>query len=207
VGTGSPRRASQILARGYPVRFVPLRGNVDTRLRKLADGEVNALVLAVAGLARLDRLDVVSSVLEPAIVLPAPAQGALAVECRDDDAATASLLSMVDDDRTRATVAAERGFLAELDGGCTAPVGALAELRDTGAASQLVLDAVVGTPDGVGLLRRQAVGGPTDGDWLGRELARSMLHDGAAALLSANPATPDGRPPSLASSASKGEHR
>jgi hydroxymethylbilane synthase len=148
IGTGAPRRAAQILALGYPLRFVPVRGNVDTRLRKLADREVDALILAMAGLSRLKRLGCVSAIFDPATILPAPAQGALAVECRADDATTATLLSAVDDANTRTTVAAERGFLAELDAGCTAPVGALAEVIHAGSAARLRLRGVAAAPTG-----------------------------------------------------------
>ena len=183
VGTGAPRRIAQILALGYPLRCVPLRGNVDTRLRKLADGEVDALVLAVAGLSRLGRGAEVSSVFDTRTLLPAPAQGALAVECRAEDTATAALLSLVDDPATRAAVEAERGFLAELQAGCTAPVGALAELRDSAAGALLQIDGVVAAPDGARVLRRQATGPALTAPLLGRELARQLVRDGAAELL------------------------
>lgn len=179
IGTGSPRRSAQLLAKGLPLRFVPLRGNVDTRLAKLADGEVDALILARAGLARLGRLDVVTSVLDPDLVLPAPAQGALAVECRADDEDTAAALSAVDDQATRIEVSAERAFLACLNGGCTAPVGALAHLTGDG----LRLDACVAAPDGSELLRRTASAPATDAERLGRDLALALIAEGAKELL------------------------
>jgi len=184
IGTGSPRRAAQILAMGYSVTFVPMRGNVDTRLRRLAEGHVDAVILAVAGLARLGRTGVVSTILEPYDMLPAPAQGALAVECRADDEATAALLSAVDHGPTRATVTAERSLLATFNAGCTAPLGALATLDD---AAGLCLDAFVATPDGSTLLRRRAAGRADDGARIGRDLALAMLAAGAADLLD----TPD----------------
>jgi hydroxymethylbilane synthase len=134
IGTGSPRRAAVLRAAGRQLRVVPIRGNVGTRLRKLADGEVDALVLAMAGLSRLGLLGAVATPFDPSLLLPAPAQGALAVECRRDDPVTAAHLAILDHAPTRAAVTAERAFLAALGAGCSAPVGALAELtgQDTG---------------------------------------------------------------------------
>jgi hydroxymethylbilane synthase len=195
VGTGAPRRIAQILALGYPLRCVPVRGNVDTRLRKLADGEVDALVLAAAGLSRLSRDAVVSSVFDTGTLLPAPAQGALAVECRTDDTAIAALLSLVDDPATRAAVEAERSFLAELQAGCTAPVGALAALQELSEGPMLRLDGVVAAPDGRTVLRRHATGRPVAAQLLGRDLARALVGDGAGELLGApRPAAADPGP-------------
>jgi hydroxymethylbilane synthase len=128
IGTGSPRRAAVLRAAGRGLQVVPVRGNVGTRLRKLADGEVDALILAMAGLSRLGLLGAVSAPLAPSLLLPAPAQGVLAVECRTDDPVTAAQLSTLDHAPTRAAALAERGFLAALGAGCTAPVGALAEV-------------------------------------------------------------------------------
>jgi hydroxymethylbilane synthase len=179
VGTGSPRRSAQLLANGLMLTFVPVRGNVDTRLAKLADGVVDALILARAGLARLGRLDVVTSVLDPDLMLPAPAQGALAVECRADDDETAAALSVLDDPVTRTEVTAERAFLATLNGGCTAPVGALATLTE----HTLRLDGCVAAPDGSGLLRRTATAPVADAERLGRDLALTLIKDGATELL------------------------
>lgn len=194
VGTGAPRRIAQILALGYPLRCVPLRGNIDTRLRKLADGEVDALVLAAAGLTRLGRDAAVSSLFAPDTLLPAPTQGALAAECRADDTATAGLLSLVDDPATRAAVEAERGFLTELQAGCTAPVGALAERQELPGGSVLRLSGVVAAPDGTTVLRRETSGSPQAAPALGRELGRELLRDGAAELLGQTlPGTADPR--------------
>ena len=128
IGTGSPRRAALLRATGRHLQIVPMRGNVDTRLRKLADGEVDALVLAMAGLSRLGRLDAAVTPLDPSLLMPAPAQGVLAVECRTDDPVTAAQLRTLDHAPTRAAAITERGFLAALDAGCSAPVGALAEV-------------------------------------------------------------------------------
>ena len=128
IGTGSPRRTALLRAAGRRLQIVPIRGNVGTRLRKLADGEVDALVLATAGLSRLGLLDEATTPLEPSVLMPAPTQGVLAVECRTDDPVTAAQLSILDHAPTRAAAVTERGFLAALDAGCSAPVGALAEL-------------------------------------------------------------------------------
>src|SRR5918994_2426326 len=125
VGTGAPRRVAQLNALKAGLECVPIRGNVDTRLRKVTSGELDAVVLAHAGLSRLDRAAEVTDVLDPQVVLPAPAQGALAVECRSDDTAMVTLLGALDDPHTRAAVVAERALLAALEAGCSAPVGAL----------------------------------------------------------------------------------
>ncbi len=130
IGTGSPRRTAQLRALGLDLDVVPVRGNVDTRLRLVADGDLDAVVLARAGLARLGRLDAVTEVIDPIQMLPAPGQGALAVECRSSDgtgsrdADLLDLLSGLDDAATRYAVTAERTLLATLQAGCSAPVGA-----------------------------------------------------------------------------------
>ena len=197
VGTGAPRRAAQIQALGLGLQIVPIRGNVDTRIRKVHDGELDAVVLARAGLARLGRLDVITEVLDPIQVLPAPAQGALAVECRVDDVDTEHLLqSIVDDEATRAAVAAERAMLAALEAGCQAPVGALADvvedldsndqvvhrlsLRGVAAANWTVGSTAEGPA--VDLIRASATGDLTEGEQLGRALAAELLELGAGAL-------------------------
>ncbi len=179
IGTGSPRRAAQLRALGLGLDIVPIRGNVDTRLKKAIDGEVDAVVLARAGLARLDRLDAVTEVLDPIQLLPAPAQGALAVECRADDPVLLELLAELDDPVSRATVDAERALLAALEAGCTAPVGALADVAD----DELYLRAAVCAPDGSEVLRRSTMGAMTDPHRLGRALATELLDDGAADLM------------------------
>lgn len=197
VGTGSPRRAAQIQALGLGLQIVPIRGNVDTRIRKVHDGELDAVVLARAGLARLGRLDVITEVLDPIQVLPAPAQGALAVECRVDDVDTEHLLqSIVDDEATRAAVAAERALLAALEAGCQAPVGALADVVEDLDANDTVVHrlslrgvaaanwTVGSTAEGpaVDLIRASATGDLTEGEQLGRALAAELLELGAGAL-------------------------
>lgn len=201
LGTGSPRRAAQIQALGLGLEIVPIRGNVDTRIRKVTDGELDGVVLARAGLARLGRLDVITEVLDPIQVLPAPAQGALAVECRVDDVDTEHLLqSIVDDSATRAAVGAERAMLAALEAGCQAPVGALADvvedfdandrivyrlsLRGVAAANWTVGSQAEGPA--VDLIRASATGDLTEGEQLGRALAAELLELGAGVLSSTN---------------------
>ncbi|GAB3455112.1 hydroxymethylbilane synthase [Actinophytocola sediminis] len=197
VGTGSPRRAAQLQALGLGLSILPIRGNVDTRIRKVTDGELDAVVLARAGLARLGRLGEVTEVLDPIQVLPAPAQGALAVECRVSDMDTEHLLrSTVDDEGTRLAVGAERAMLATLEAGCSAPIGALADVvEDLDADDQVVhrlslrgVAAVNWTIDGglegtaVELLRASATGDLTAGEELGRALAAELLELGAGVL-------------------------
>jgi hydroxymethylbilane synthase len=185
VGTGSPRRAAQLNALGLGLEIVGLRGNVDTRLGKVASGELDAVVLAYAGLRRLGRAEVVTEILDPIQVLPAPAQGALAIECRADDEATLALLRRLDDADTRAAVTAERALLAALEAGCSAPVGALGEVvlsddeSEDGVGSELFLRANVTAIDGSDAVRLSATGATTDAEGVGRRLAAELLADGA----------------------------
>jgi hydroxymethylbilane synthase len=196
VGTGSPRRASQLEAMGLGLVVRGIRGNVDTRVRKVTSGEVDAVVLARAGLARVGRLDVITETLDPQRMLPAPAQGALAVECRADDVDTEHLLqSILDNEASRVAVTAERALLAALEVGCSAPVGALAEvMEDLDTAGRptvrLLLRGVVATEDAVAaqrgrreLLRASVTGETTAAEQLGRALATRLL-DARTALLS-----------------------
>ncbi|RYV51123.1 hydroxymethylbilane synthase [Pengzhenrongella frigida] len=155
VGTGSPRRAAQLLLARPDLVVVEIRGNVDTRLHRVAPGDLDAVVLAAAGLARLGRLDAVSELLDPAVMSPAPGQGALAVEARAADVADAGsplalALAALDHAPTRLAVTAERALLARLEAGCAAPVGTHARLD----GHSLALDAVVCRPDGTAALRR-----------------------------------------------------
>ncbi|MBF6437243.1 hydroxymethylbilane synthase [Nocardia cyriacigeorgica] len=193
VGTSAPRRGAQLRALGLGLQIVPLRGNLDSRLRKVSEGELDAIVVARAGLARIGRLDAVTEALEPVQMLSAPAQGALAVECRSDDAELIELLSTLDDAATRAAVIAERALLAELEAGCTAPVGAIAEvvesLDDDGRiVEELSLRGCAAAIDGSDVLRASVVGAPADAAELGRALARELLELGARELLAAEPA-------------------
>jgi hydroxymethylbilane synthase len=187
VGTGSPRRAAQLAALGLGLQVRPVRGNVDTRINLVRSGELDAVVLARAGLARLGRLEEVTDTLESEQVLNAAGQGALAVECRADDPATVKVLRQVDDPRSRAEASAERALLARLEAGCTAPIGARARVSMTGHAGQPVLrlDAFIGREDGTAALRRSRSGKVTEPDVVGRELAEVLIADGAAALVDA----------------------
>jgi len=175
IGTGSPRRAAQILLLRPDVRPVPIRGNAGTRLAKLQSGEVDALVLAYAGLARIGRLDVASQVFEPDELLPAPGQGALAVECLAGRGDLVQELSLIEDRLSRAATDAERSLLAALQAGCSAPVGAYAAGADV-----LRLDAVVAAADGGRALRASAVGPAGEAESLGRQVAADLLGRGAA---------------------------
>ncbi len=182
VGTGSPRRAAQLHALGLGVEVVGIRGNVDTRISKVRSGEYDAVVLARAGLARIGRLDEVTEVLDPLQMLPAPGQGALAVECRTDDDLAAQLREVLDDPRTRAAVAAERAVLATLEGGCSAPIGALADVVEGEDGEELWVRAIALSPDGGLSVRMSATGDPADAAGVGDRLAKEMLADGAAEL-------------------------
>jgi hydroxymethylbilane synthase len=188
VGTGSPRRAAQLRALGLGLEIVDLRGNVDTRLRRVADGELDAVVLAYAGLRRLGRADEVTEVLDPIQVLPAPAQGALAIECRADDLATIEVLAALDHADTRAAVTAERALLAALEAGCSAPVGALAEITVSDTVGdvdilEIFLRGSVTAVDGSDAVRLSATGSTTDAAGVGRRLAAELIADGADTMM------------------------
>ena len=182
IGTGAPRRIAQLLALGLGLNVIPVRGNVDTRLAKVADGSLDGVVLARAGLARLGRLDEATEVLDPRQMLPAPGQGALAVECRTAGD-VASIVAVLDDPTTRSAVTAERSLLAALEAGCTAPVGACAEAAEGDDGLELYLRAVVVSPDGTVSIRKSATGPLTAAEQLGRELASELLDDGAGRLV------------------------
>src|SRR4249919_928687 len=180
VGTGSPRRAAQLHALGLGLEIVDIRGNVDTRIRKVREGAYDAVLLARAGLARIGRLEEATEVLDPLQMLPAPGQGALAVETRDDDFAIE--VAALDDARTRAAVTAERAVLATLEGGCAAPVGALAEVAEGEQDEELWVRAVALSPNGTLAVRMSATGDPADAAGVGSRLASAMLDEGAAQL-------------------------
>jgi len=187
LGTGSPRRVSQLEALGLGLEIEGIRGNVDTRIRKVREGEVDAVVLARAGLARLGRLDEVTEVLDPLQMLPAPGQGALAVECRSGDTDLVAALGRLDDAPTRAAVTAERAVLNTLEAGCSAPLGALAEVVEGEDGEELWLRAVALSEDGGLSVRMSATGPVAEAEQLGRRLASDMLDDGAADLMHAPP--------------------
>ncbi|PYC86909.1 hydroxymethylbilane synthase [Streptomyces tateyamensis] len=190
IGTGSPRRMAQLNAwarsRGQEIETVPIRGNVDTRIGYTHSGELDAVVLATAGLNRLGRSAEISQHLAPELMLPAPGQGALAIECRADAPELAAALGALDHLPTRAAVAAERALLAALEAGCSAPVAALARLEE----HELRLEGVIGTTDGATLLMMSTTGPlPLDGTAeqtaraLGHALAARLLDGGAAGLM------------------------
>ncbi|MGW7056472.1 hydroxymethylbilane synthase [Streptomyces sp. NPDC054887] len=192
VGTGSPRRMAQLnayaRAHGLDFETVPIRGNIDTRVGYVRSGELDAVVLAAAGLNRIGRSDEVTEFLAVDVVLPAPGQGALAIECAATRGELAAALAELDDPHTRAAVTAERSLLAALEAGCSAPVGALADLLADGqVVNEMRLRGVVGTPDGTELVQLSTTGPvPTshnDAITLGRELADEMLAKGAAGLM------------------------
>jgi hydroxymethylbilane synthase len=183
LGTGAVRRIAQLNALGRDLECVPIRGNVDTRLRKVADGELDGVVLARAGLARLGRAAEATEILDPLLMLPAPAQGALAVECRDDDGELRELLAALDDPGTRAAVTAERALLAELEAGCSAPVAALAEVADGDDGLEIYLRGAVFSPDGRFGVRLSRTGTLADAERIGRLLAADLLAEGADSVL------------------------
>jgi hydroxymethylbilane synthase len=183
IGTGSPRRAGQLAALGRDFDVVPVRGNVDTRLGLVTERALDAVVLARAGLARLGRLDAVTEVIEPRHLMPAPGQGALAVEARGADAATVAILGRLDHPATRAAVTAERALLAALEAGCSAPVGAFAEVLELDRTPEIHLCAVVITADGRAGVRLSATGPVDDAGGVGRRLAAELVAHGAADLM------------------------
>jgi hydroxymethylbilane synthase len=206
VGTGSPRRTAQLRALGLGLDVVPVRGNVDTRIGFVTSGTLDAVVLARAGLARLGRLDEVSEAVDPLQVLPAPAQGALAVECRADDTELVALLGRLDDPDARAAVAAERALLGALEAGCTAPVGALAEVVEGDDGLEVSLRGLVAALDGSDAVRLSATGPVSAAEQVGRRLAAEMLELGAAQLLAAGDPRPGEPAPALARAGTSDPH-
>jgi hydroxymethylbilane synthase len=174
IGTGSPRRAAQLRLLRPDLRPVPIRGNAGTRLAKVNAGELDAVILGCAGLARIGRMDAVSQVFGLEEMLPAPGQGALAVECRSGRDDLIGLLAAIDDPVSHAATTAERAVLATLQAGCSAPIGAYA----AGAAT-LRLDAIVAEPSGGNALRASASGAAAHAERLGRDVAARLLEQGA----------------------------
>lgn len=188
IGTSSPRRAAQLRALGLGLEIRPLRGNLDTRLSRVTNGDLDAIVVARAGLARIGRHGEVTETLEPVQMLPAPAQGALAVECRAVDTELIGVLAQLDDPDTRAAVIAERVLLAELEAGCSAPVGAIAEVvesidEDGNVFEELSLRGCVATLDGSDTIRASGIGTPERAAELGRSVAAELFELGARELL------------------------
>ena len=187
IGTGSPRRAAQLLGLRGDLRCVPIRGNADTRLGKVGKGELDGVVLAYAGLARIGHLSAITQVFEPDEMLPAPGQGALAVECRDGEPELAALLQALTDQASLAAVTAERSLLEALEAGCSAPIGAYAA-----GTEQLRMRAAVMSTDGSRVLRAHGSAPGAEAWQLGRDLAAELLRSGAWNLISV-PQAPIGR--------------
>jgi hydroxymethylbilane synthase len=179
VGTSSLRRQAQLKAVRPDLDIHPLRGNVDTRLRKLEAGEYDAIILAAAGLNRLGKTELVRQIIPVKVVCPAAGQGALAIEIRAGDAVTRQHLAFLDDAAARATTTCERALLNKLGGGCQVPIGAFAEVRD----GRLHLEAIVADPDGSNVLRES--GDSSDPVQLGESVGDSLLHRGGDAILEA----------------------
>ena len=179
VGTSSLRRRAQLLAKRPDLEIVSLRGNVNTRLKKLEEENFDAIILAVAGLKRLGFHDRITEVLPREICLPAVGQGALAIEARADDEATLSLIAFLDDAATRTAARAERAFLARVEGGCQVPVGVYAEAAD----EALEMEAVIASIDGERLYRRKKAGSTLDAEKIGRALAEELLAMGGKEIL------------------------
>jgi len=185
VGTGSPRRAAQLEALGFGLAVEEIRGNVETRISKVTSGQYDAVVLALAGLVRLGRADEATEVMDPLQMLPAPGQGALAIECRSDDTDLLGDLAVLEDPASRAAVSAERAVLATLEAGCSAPLGALAEVVEGEDGDELWIRAVALSADGGLSVRMSMTGAVDDAVGTGNRLASEMLADGAADLMQA----------------------
>ncbi len=179
IGTGSPRREAQLAHCRPDLSFSPLRGNVETRLRKLSEDKLDAIVLAGAGLIRLGLADRITQWLSPQVMVPAAGQGIIAVEARSGDAATLGLLAALDCPLSRACAAAERGALLRLGGGCRVPVGILARVE----GDRCTVDGVALGPAGTPCYRARVSGAATEAETVGGRLAEELLGQGAAELL------------------------
>ncbi|AZA10117.1 hydroxymethylbilane synthase [Corynebacterium pseudopelargi] len=179
IGTGAPRRISQVMRLRPDVECVPLRGNIDTRMSKVRSGELDAVVLAYAGLERVGRGEEATEVFDPEIFVPAPAQGALAIECRVDDEQARRAIDAIADAWAQSAALAERVVLNRLEAGCTAPVA----VGSSNIDGQLRVHAVVVSLDGTELLEAQAQGDIAQADAIGQDVAQSLLDAGAAQIL------------------------
>ena len=179
IGTSSLRRQVQLRHRYPSLRIVTLRGNVDTRLRKLAEGEFDAIILALAGLRRLGRESVVNQILDENLMLPAIGQGALGIACRTDDATTRERLAPLDHEATRLAINAERGLLAVLEGSCKVPIAGYARLEE----GRILLKGLVGNLTGTVVVTSEVTGSPAKARELGIELGQELLRRGAGAIL------------------------
>jgi hydroxymethylbilane synthase len=182
VGTSSLRRAAQLRALRSDLKIENIRGNVDTRLRKLDEGQYDAILLASAGLRRLGWDDRIAEVLDPDVMCPAVGQGALTIETRNGGGHAQEVCARLDDTPTRICVTAERAVLATLGGGCQVPIGAYASIQSSG---QVHLQALVVAPDGSTIIRQSATGDPADAVRLGREMGEQLLAAGAQDILEA----------------------
>lgn len=183
VGTSSLRRKAQLLRARPDLKMVELRGNLDTRLRKLDEGQYDAIVLAVAGLKRLGWQDRITEILPKDVCLPAVGQGALAIECRSDDQEVLKLISVLHHEETAAAVIAERSFLQVIEGGCQVPVGVYGRIEN----EQLQLEALISSLDGKDTIRKIATGPIESAAELGQKLAKEMLDQGGRQILAALP--------------------
>jgi hydroxymethylbilane synthase len=181
VGTSSLRRQAQLKATRPDLDIHPLRGNVDTRLRKLEQAEYDAIILASAGLKRLGKTELIKQIIPAEIMCPAAGQGALGIEIREGDAKTRELLAFLNDPNARAATTCERALLNSLGGGCQVPIGAFAEVHD----GRLHLDSIVADPDGSKLLRDSRDGNTEDAESVGNAAGASLLKRGGDAILEA----------------------
>jgi len=179
VGTCSLRRQCQISELRPDIVIKNLRGNVNTRLRKLDDGEYDAIILAAAGLLRLEMEERIASYIEPEVSLPAVGQGAVGIECRLNDQQTIALLQPLEHAKTRQRVTAERAMNLALQGGCQVPIGSYSIFKD----EQLFLRGLVGSVDGKNIIRKEITGNPEDAEQMGLELAKQLLDCGAKEIL------------------------
>jgi hydroxymethylbilane synthase len=185
VGTSSLRRQAQLKATRLDLDIHPLRGNVDTRLRKLEQGEYDAIILASAGLNRLGKTDLVKQIITAEIMCPAAGQGALGIEIREGDSVMRDLLAFLNDDAARTATTCERALLSRMGGGCQVPIGAFAEVRKDDRNGKLHLEAVVADPDGSKVLRESRDGDLNDPEQLGKDVGETLLSRGGAEILEA----------------------
>lgn len=179
LGTSSLRRKAQLLAVRPDLKIVDLRGNVDTRLRKLDEGRMDAIILAAAGLERLGHAGRIKEIIPTSICLPAVGQGALAIECRSNDEEVRSMLAFLNDDAVKQATDAERAFLGLIEGGCQVPIGVHADVNGT----EIKIEAVIASLDGSVILRNTISGPSEQAAELGRQLGRQMLDDGGRQIL------------------------
>lgn len=185
IGTGAVRRIAQLRALGLELQVTPIRGNVDSRIARARgpEADLDAVVVARAGVVRLGRSAEITETLDPMLMLPAPAQGALAVECRAGDTDLVELLAALDHAPSRAAVTAERAMLATLEAGCSAPVAAHAELAEGEHGDEIYLRGAVISPDGSRAIRLSRTGTPADAAEIGKALAADLLDAGADTLM------------------------